>query len=165
MWPQGHRDCNHQLWRVAPIIPLDNDNCSAWLEPFYGKIGFWFWMKQQPTLIHSMFNSLSFSFQKSDLKCLYFLFCRTDLLIQQTIREKFAECTVLTVAHRLHTIIDSDRVLVMDAGQAAEFDAPYNLLQSGSGIFHGMVEALGASEFKRLSEIAQEKLNSTHKIE
>ena len=53
----------------------------------------------------------------------------------------------------------------MDAGQAAEFDAPHNLLQNESGIFHGMVEALGASEFKRLSEIAQEKFNSIHKIE
>ncbi|XP_055319307.1 ATP-binding cassette subfamily C member 4-like [Sitodiplosis mosellana] len=90
---------------------------------------------------------------------------QTDLLIQQTIREKFAECTVLTVAHRLHTIIDSDRVLVMDAGQAAEFDNPYTLLQNTLGIFHGMVEALGTSEFSRLSRIAQEKFDSIHKTE
>lgn len=44
---------------------------------------------------------------------------RTDGLIQSTIRSKFARCTVLTVAHRLNTIMDSDRVLVMDAGRAA----------------------------------------------
>ena len=47
------------------------------------------------------------------------LCCRTDALIQSTIRSKFARCTVLTVAHRLNTIMDSDRVLVMDAGRAA----------------------------------------------
>lgn len=78
-------------------------------------------------------------------------------MIQRTIREKFAECTVLTVAHRLNTIIDSDRVLVMDAGKAVEFDEPHNLLQNKFGIFHGMVEALGAEEFDRLSLIASEK--------
>lgn len=92
---------------------------------------------------------------------IYFRFIyRTDLLIQQTIREKFAECTVLTVAHRLHTIIDSDRVLVMDAGEAAEFDEPHILLQNEAGIFFGMVEALGNEEFSRLSHIALEKYKS-----
>lgn len=85
---------------------------------------------------------------------------RTDLLIQKTIREKFANCTVLTVAHRLHTIIDSDRVLVMDAGQAAEFDEPYKLLQDKSGIFYGMVAALGVEDFSRLSIIALNKHTS-----
>ena len=53
----------------------------------------------------------------------------TDALIQQVIRDRFANCTVLTIAHRLNTIMDSDQVLVMDAGRAAEFDAPHTLLQ------------------------------------
>lgn len=78
-------------------------------------------------------------------------------MIQRTIREKFAECTVLTIAHRLNTIIDSDRVLVMDAGNAAEFDKPYNLLQNSAGIFYGMVKTLGTVDFERLSHVALEK--------
>lgn len=84
-------------------------------------------------------------------------------MIQQTIRDKFTECTVLTVAHRLHTIIDSDRVLVMDAGQAAEFDEPHILLQNKIGIFHGMVAALGPDDFDRLSTIATEQSKNHQK--
>ena len=53
----------------------------------------------------------------------------TDQLIQKVIREKFGHCTVLTIAHRLNTIMDSDKVLVMDKGDAAEFDSPDKLLQ------------------------------------
>lgn len=83
-------------------------------------------------------------------------------MIQQTIREKFAECTVLTIAHRLHTIIDSDRVLVMDTGRVAEFDEPHILLQNRWGIFYGMVKALGSQEFRRLCEIAHDKFYAAH---
>jgi ABC-type multidrug transport system fused ATPase/permease subunit len=46
----------------------------------------------------------------------------TDDLIQTMIRTKFSECTVLTIAHRLNTIIDSDRVLIMDKGHVGEYD-------------------------------------------
>lgn len=53
----------------------------------------------------------------------------TDGLIQTTIRSAFADCTVLTIAHRLHTIIDSDRILLLDGGQLSEFDSPANLLK------------------------------------
>ncbi|XP_024538494.1 canalicular multispecific organic anion transporter 2-like [Selaginella moellendorffii] len=53
----------------------------------------------------------------------------TDQIIQATIRASFQDCTVLTVAHRIQTIIDNDRVLVMEAGRIAEFDTPKNLLK------------------------------------
>ncbi|KAL9693210.1 hypothetical protein quinque_012495 [Culex quinquefasciatus] len=53
----------------------------------------------------------------------------TDRLIQRTIREQFPNCTIVTIAHRLHTVMDSDRILVMDAGRLVEFDSPANLLQ------------------------------------
>lgn len=68
---------------------------------------------------------------------------QTDNLIQQTIRKKFADCTVLTIAHRLNTVMDSDKVLVMDAGAMKEFDHPYILLQDTNGIFYGMVQQTG----------------------
>lgn len=60
----------------------------------------------------------------------------------------------MTIAHRLHTIIDSDRVIVMDAAKAVEFDKPHKLLQNKNGIFYGMVKALGDQECDRLMEIA-----------
>ena len=49
--------------------------------------------------------------------------------MQRTVRGAFAECTVLTVAHRLHTIIDYDRILVLEQGQALEFGSPQDLMQ------------------------------------
>ena len=55
----------------------------------------------------------------------------TDTLIQSMVRESFKECTVLTIAHRLHTIIDSDKVLVLDAGNLAEYGPPTALLAKG----------------------------------
>ncbi|XP_044727742.1 ATP-binding cassette sub-family C member 4-like [Chrysoperla carnea] len=64
----------------------------------------------------------------------------TDALIQQTIREKFRTCTVITIAHRLNTIMDSDKVLVMDAGQMVDFDHPRKLLENKNGIFYKLYQ-------------------------
>nr|XP_013101686.1 unnamed protein product [Stomoxys calcitrans]XP_013101693.1 unnamed protein product [Stomoxys calcitrans]XP_013101700.1 unnamed protein product [Stomoxys calcitrans] len=71
---------------------------------------------------------------------------QTDALIQRAIRIKFKHCTVLTVAHRLQTVMDSDRILVMDAGQAKEFDVPHLLLKNPNGALRQMVEATGEAE-------------------
>lgn len=60
---------------------------------------------------------------------------KTDLLLQKTIREKFKHKTVLTIAHRLNTIMDSDRVLVMHAGKVVEFDSPDALRQKEDSVF------------------------------
>ncbi|TNN71772.1 Canalicular multispecific organic anion transporter 1 [Liparis tanakae] len=66
----------------------------------------------------------------------------TDDLIQNTIRMEFSHCTVLTIAHRLHSIMDSSRVMVLDAGKIVEFDSPSNLLQR-KGHFYAMVKDAG----------------------
>ncbi|PRP88412.1 hypothetical protein PROFUN_03326 [Planoprotostelium fungivorum] len=63
----------------------------------------------------------------------------TDSLIQHTIRKEFKDTTVLTIAHRLKTVLDYDRILVMDKGRVAEFDTPSNLLQNDQSIFFSMV--------------------------
>ena len=67
----------------------------------------------------------------------------TDDLIQATIRQEFADCTVLTIAHRLNTIMDSSRVLVLDAGRIAEFESPQNLLRNEDSVFYGMAKEAG----------------------
>ncbi|XP_060851718.1 ATP-binding cassette sub-family C member 4-like isoform X2 [Rhopalosiphum padi] len=81
---------------------------------------------------------------------------QTDALIQKTIRNKFRTCTVLTIAHRLNTVIDSDKVLVMDAGTVAEFDHPHNLLQNKEGVFYKMVEQTGPDTANLLHRLAAE---------
>ncbi|KAI1286881.1 ATP-binding cassette sub-family C member 3 [Halotydeus destructor] len=67
----------------------------------------------------------------------------TDDLIQKTIRDQFAECTILTIAHRLNTILDYDRVLVMDKGTISEYDKPKALLDNTASIFHSMARDAG----------------------
>jgi ATP-binding cassette subfamily C (CFTR/MRP) protein 1 len=62
----------------------------------------------------------------------------TDTLIQKMIRDKFLDCTVLTIAHRLHTVIDSDRIMLLDSGHLAEFGTPDDLLKNAEGIFASM---------------------------
>ena len=64
----------------------------------------------------------------------------TDAAIQKVMRKEFTDATVITVAHRINTITDSDFILVMDDGKAAEFDEPKNLLEKG-GMFRDLVRA------------------------
>ncbi|XP_037884211.1 multidrug resistance-associated protein 1 isoform X4 [Glossina fuscipes] len=64
----------------------------------------------------------------------------TDDLIQKTIRTEFKDCTVLTIAHRLNTIMDSDKVIVLDKGEVTEFDSPVNLLENPYSAFYGMAK-------------------------
>uniref|UniRef100_A0A8C3A5R4 Cystic fibrosis transmembrane conductance regulator n=1 Tax=Cyclopterus lumpus TaxID=8103 RepID=A0A8C3A5R4_CYCLU len=85
---------------------------------------------------------------------------RTDALIQKTIRDKFNKCTVLTIAHRLNTIVDSDRILVLDAGIIHAYDEPYTLLQDPNGIFYKMVQQTGKQEAAALLQAAKQAYDS-----
>ncbi|XP_031342889.1 probable multidrug resistance-associated protein lethal(2)03659 [Photinus pyralis] len=85
----------------------------------------------------------------------------TDNLIQQTIRRRFSNSTVLTIAHRLHTIMDASRVMVFDAGKIVEFDHPHHLLQNKDGTFYSMVQATGQNMFKNLYSIAEKHFLDT----
>ncbi|KFH71738.1 hypothetical protein MVEG_02033 [Podila verticillata NRRL 6337] len=80
----------------------------------------------------------------------------TDRLLQETIKINFADCTVLTIAHRLNTIIESDKVLVMDGGVVAEFGEPHKLLQDPNGIFAELVSHAGEAASKKLAMIAED---------
>ncbi|XP_021196505.3 ATP-binding cassette sub-family C member 4 isoform X1 [Helicoverpa armigera] len=80
---------------------------------------------------------------------------KTDEFIQRTIRTRFADCTVLTVAHRLNTIMDSDRVMVMDSGRLVEFDHPYLLLSNPEGHFTKMVKETSEKMSAQLFQIAK----------
>ena len=94
----------------------------------------------------------------------------TDAFLQSMIRKQFSTCTTLTIAHRLNTILDADRVCVMDAGVVAEYDSPYNLLHKES-VFKGMVLAAndpnlfdlvpGCEDVKKECESITIELNSS----
>ncbi|XP_067132222.1 ATP-binding cassette sub-family C member 4-like [Centruroides vittatus] len=90
---------------------------------------------------------------------------KTDSCIQKIIREKFKSCTVLTIAHRLHTIIDSDRVLVLDNGKLQEFDRPYKLLKNANGTFYNLVKSTGVTSMNELHKIAKNKYYVQERIE
>jgi len=76
-----------------------------------------------------------------------------DAMIQRTIREEFADCTVLTIAHRLATVIDSDRIVLLDHGVVQEYDSPANLLQRESH-FNAMLQRLGEEQYASLKALA-----------
>lgn len=69
----------------------------------------------------------------------------TDKILQEAIVEEFSDCTILCIAHRLKTILNYDRVMVMDQGQVVEFDKPINLFKK-QGTFFQMCEKAGINE-------------------
>ncbi|KAJ7624560.1 hypothetical protein FB45DRAFT_84390 [Roridomyces roridus] len=79
----------------------------------------------------------------------------TDGKIQKAIREEFTQSLLITVAHRLKTIIDYDRLVVLDHGRIVEFDTPWALIQKEDGVFRGM--CLKSGSFGELEAVAKAK--------
>ena len=65
----------------------------------------------------------------------------TDALIQRTVRTEFAQATVITIAHRLNTILDADKILVLHAGRVVEYGSPRELAARPKGAFRAMLSA------------------------
>jgi len=82
----------------------------------------------------------------------------TDTLIQKMVRENFKDFTVLTIAHRLNTIMDSTKVMVLDKGQIVQYDSPARLLDH-DGIFSSMVDANGSEVSTFLRKIANGEMD------
>lgn len=70
----------------------------------------------------------------------------TDKVLQETIRKEFKDRTILTIAHRLNTIMDSDRIIVLEQGQVSEFDTPEELLKDKNSMFYALCKQGGAIE-------------------
>ncbi|EZA62697.1 Multidrug resistance-associated protein [Ooceraea biroi] len=90
----------------------------------------------------------------------------TDALIQDTIRRNFKECTVITIAHRLNTIIDSDRIIVMEGGHIVEFGTPYELLRDKpDGYFSQMVQKTGSQMAQNLLQQAEKAYRKNNDLD
>uniref|UniRef100_A0A1X7U3H7 ABC transporter domain-containing protein n=1 Tax=Amphimedon queenslandica TaxID=400682 RepID=A0A1X7U3H7_AMPQE len=93
---------------------------------------------------------------------------KTDSIIQEVIREQFSECTILTVAHRLNTVMDYDKIMVLDKGVLVEYDEPHLLLSRPSSYLGQLVDQTGPINANKLRNIAfmihEKKLSLTKNL-
>lgn len=129
-----------EIWKALEDVELKEcvDNLPSGLETVLldGGANFSVGQKQLFCLVRALLHSnrivvLDEATASIDLK--------TDELIQTVIRRRFRECTILTIAHRLQTVMDSDRILVMHAGRVVEYDHPHVLLKKSDGFLHSYV--------------------------
>ena len=82
----------------------------------------------------------------------------TDGIIQNVVRSQLSECTVISIAHRLHTIAYYDAVIVMQQGRMMEYDHPYKLMRDSDSLFHKMCKVSGA--YEELLSIASQQFHA-----
>jgi len=87
----------------------------------------------------------------------------TDVAVQRAVRNALAGCTVICIAHRIHTIIDYDRIACLSEGRLAEDGSPHELLQR-PGIFASLVDSTGASSAAQLRERAAAAVVMSHEV-
>ena len=88
---------------------------------------------------------------------------QTDSLIQTAIRKDFCYCSILTIAHRLNTVIDYDKILVLDKGSIAEFDEPHVLLTRPGSQLSFMVDETGPQNAALLRGMAKARYEEKRK--
>ena len=84
----------------------------------------------------------------------------TNAAVNQVLKQHFNDRTIFTIAHRLDTIIDSDRILVMNAGVVAEYDTPQTLLEDSSSIFYELCLNTGDAQFEVLKAKVRANANA-----
>lgn len=89
----------------------------------------------------------------------------TDNLIQQTLRERFSSATIIAIAHRLDTIIDYDKVLVLGNGKLLEYGTPNELLENTDGHFSSMVTSTGSDMASLLKQKVMKSLSQKEMAE
>lgn len=116
------------------------------------------WMKQHPRLSECYRKFRTTVVSSSDRRCSlsaspYLYSLQTDALIQKAIRS-MSQSIVITVAHRLKSVIDYDRIIVLQNGHIVELDTPFNLLSNPDGIFTTMCKHAGSREYAELRKAA-----------
>ncbi|KAJ3072985.1 Multidrug resistance-associated protein 9 [Podochytrium sp. JEL0797] len=80
----------------------------------------------------------------------------TDMYIQKVLREEFFDCTILCIAHRLNTLMDYDKILVLESGRLMELDSPVKLANNPASLFSALIDETGSSNAQLLRKMADE---------
>jgi ATP-binding cassette, subfamily C (CFTR/MRP), member 1 len=131
--------------------PWDSDSSSASLVRCFANPKSSSWMRFPPPSLPPLISPLPLPQATASVDSL------TDKKIQSTIRSEFHHCTILTIAHRLETIADYDRIVVMSAGQVAEYGPLHELLALPSGQFKSLVDELGPEVKAQFLETARNR--------
>ena len=83
---------------------------------------------------------------------------KTDQTIQYMIRTEFKQTTVITIAHRLNTIINYDKILVLENGEVKEYDSPLKLIKNEESFLGNLIRKTGSQFFERMLALAEQKL-------